>query len=111
MDKESRVCVISSTAASHPSVPAFKSMHRVTQYWSFMVVRPFSDFNKAGVEFVLTYFDNPGLSIPSSVSTWVAMTGRKKKKKREETIERNLIRVNGIVCVTLGLCTQGCPIS
>jgi hypothetical protein len=28
-----------------------------------------------GVEFVLTYFDNPGLSIPSAVSTWVAMTG------------------------------------
>ncbi|XP_057367632.1 uncharacterized protein LOC130688653 [Daphnia carinata] len=69
------VCVISSVATSHPEVPVKKSMHRVTEYWSYMVVKPFTNFERPGTEFVLTYFDNPGLSIPSSVSTWVAMTG------------------------------------
>ncbi|KAI9563230.1 hypothetical protein GHT06_010688 [Daphnia sinensis] len=69
------VCVISSVATSHPAIPVNKSMHRVTEYWSYMVVKPFTNFEKPGTEFVLTYFDNPGLSIPSSVSTWVAMTG------------------------------------
>ncbi|KAK4025984.1 hypothetical protein OUZ56_015013 [Daphnia magna] len=69
------VCVISSVATSHPAIPVNKSMHRVTEYWSYMVVKPFTNFERPGTEFVLTYFDNPGLSIPSSVSTWVAMTG------------------------------------
>lgn len=46
-DPAARVCIISSVATTHPDVPAFKSMHRVTEYWSFMVVRPFTDFNKA----------------------------------------------------------------
>jgi len=39
-----------------------------------MAIRPFDDFKKPGLEFVVTYFDNPGLSIPSSMSSWVAMT-------------------------------------
>lgn len=28
------------------------------------------------MEFSLTYFDNPGVSLPSSVTAWVAMTGK-----------------------------------
>nr|CAD7202155.1 unnamed protein product [Timema douglasi] len=30
---------------------------------------------KPGIEFSLTYFDNAGVSIPSSVTAWVAMSG------------------------------------
>lgn len=74
VDAERRLCVLSSAATNHAARPARRSMHRVTEYWSHMVVRPLGDWNQPGVEFVLTYFDNPGLSIPSSVSTWVAMT-------------------------------------
>jgi len=28
------------------------------------------------MEFSLTYFDNPGVSLPSSITSWVAMTGK-----------------------------------
>lgn len=38
-----------------------------------MVIRAHSELNKPGVEFGLTYFDNPGTNIPSTISTWVAM--------------------------------------
>ncbi|KAL3278365.1 hypothetical protein HHI36_013694 [Cryptolaemus montrouzieri] len=38
-----------------------------------MVIKPYSELNKNGIEFVLTYYDNPGVSIPSKVTTWVAM--------------------------------------
>merc|ERR1712071_54671 len=68
------VCVVSSVATSHPSIPPKRSSHRVKEYWSYMAIRPIDDFKKPGLEFVLTYFDNPGLSIPATVSSWVAMT-------------------------------------
>jgi hypothetical protein len=32
--------------------------------------------DQPGVEFSLTYFDNPGLSIPSAFASWVAMSGK-----------------------------------
>lgn len=38
-----------------------------------MVIRAHSDLNKPGVEFSLTYFDNPGINVPSTITTWVAM--------------------------------------
>lgn len=41
-----KTCIISSVATSHPAIPVNKSMHRVTEYWSFMVVKPYMDFNQ-----------------------------------------------------------------
>lgn len=38
-----------------------------------MVIRAHTELDKPGVEFGLTYFDNPGTNIPSTISTWVAM--------------------------------------
>lgn len=40
------ICIVSSLASSHPTLPVNKSIHRVTEYWSFMVVKPFTDFEK-----------------------------------------------------------------
>ena len=53
-----------------------KCLHnRVTTYWSYMVIRPYKEFHQPGIEFGLTYFDDPGVNIPSAVTSWVAMTG------------------------------------
>lgn len=46
LNPERQICIISSLATSHPECPVKKSMHRVTEYWSFMVVRPLGDFNQ-----------------------------------------------------------------
>jgi len=49
----------------------------VDEYWSYWVIQPTSsNMDQPGVEFSLTYFDNPGLSIPSAFASWVAMSGR-----------------------------------
>lgn len=39
-----------------------------------MVIKPITRFDQPGVEFCMTYFDNPGLSLPTPVQTWVATT-------------------------------------
>lgn len=61
-------------STEHPSYPARKDKFRIKDYWSYMVIKPYtSDFKKPGVEFGLTYFDNPGVNIPTAITTWVAM--------------------------------------
>lgn len=40
-----------------------------------MVIKPYHDFHDSGIEFSLTYFDDPGINIPSAVTTWVAISG------------------------------------
>lgn len=37
-----------------------------------MVIKPKTTFRKSGLEFVVTYFDNPGIVMPPTVMTWVA---------------------------------------
>lgn len=57
----------------HPSRPKKPNNQRVSDYWSVMVIRPTSNsFKTAGVEYALTYFDNPGIVMPAAVTSWVA---------------------------------------
>lgn len=37
-----------------------------------MVIKPSTTFKKPGLEYVLTYFDNPGVVVPPAVTSWVA---------------------------------------
>lgn len=37
-----------------------------------MVIKPTTSFNQKGFEFVLTYFDNPGIKIPKYITNYVA---------------------------------------
>lgn len=56
----------------HPKFPKYPEKFRVEEYWSIMVLRPYTEMDKIGLEFSLTYFDNPGVNIPSSVQNWIA---------------------------------------
>lgn len=47
-----------------------------------MVIKPYSDLDKPGIEFGLTYYDNPGVSIPDAVTSWVAMKAMPEFLKR-----------------------------
>ena len=40
-----------------------------------MVIKPYTDIHQPGIEFGLTYFDDPGVNIPSAITSWVAMSG------------------------------------
>ena len=38
-----------------------------------MVIKPYTELHEPGIEFGLTYFDDPGVSVPSAVTAWVAL--------------------------------------
>lgn len=63
-----------------------------------MVVKPYTDYNKLGIEFGLTYFENSGVNVPSTVTSWVAMKAMPEylTKLREATKKYNdFCRSNG----------------
>ncbi|KAB0800701.1 hypothetical protein PPYR_06440 [Photinus pyralis] len=73
IDKDSKTIVLVSRGTEHPACPIKPDKYRVDTYWSYMVIKPFTELDKPGVEFSLTYFDDPGVNVPSTVTTWVAM--------------------------------------
>lgn len=46
-----------------------------------MVIRPYTELHQPGIEFGLTYFDDPGVNIPSAITAWVAMSGIRENGK------------------------------
>ncbi|KAF9812342.1 hypothetical protein SFRURICE_005453 [Spodoptera frugiperda] len=72
---ENKVYVIMSRSCEHPKVPESKHAIRVSEYWSHMVVKTLNGPDKAGMEFVLTYYDEPAVGgMPTTVAAWA--TGR-----------------------------------
>ncbi|XP_023018293.1 stAR-related lipid transfer protein 7, mitochondrial [Leptinotarsa decemlineata] len=72
VDEESKTLFIMSKSTEHPNFPKRPDKYRIEDYWSCMVIKPYEDMKKPGLEFSLTYFDNPGVNVPTSVTTWVA---------------------------------------
>ncbi len=42
---------------------------------SILCLKPSTSWNSQGLEFCLTAYENPGVSLPASITTWVAMRG------------------------------------
>ena len=65
--------VVYSKSTDHSAYREKSKTVRVEDYVSVLTIRPFDSFEKPGIEFSLTAFENPGLSLPSSITTWVAL--------------------------------------
>ncbi|KAG8224323.1 hypothetical protein J437_LFUL004279 [Ladona fulva] len=74
IDMKQKMMIIVNENTEHPAVPPKSSVQRVSDYWSYMVIKPLREFSEPGIEFVLTYFDDPGLSMPSYLAGWIAMS-------------------------------------
>lgn len=75
IDFKRNLILIANKSTKHPNCPIKPGLQRVKDYWSFMVIKPTGptrSFDEPGIEFVLTYFDNPGIRIPKYVTSWVA---------------------------------------
>lgn len=73
VDRNRKVIVIANKSIQHPCCPPKPNNQRVHDYWSFMVIKPTSNnFRKPGLEYVLTYYDNPGVVLPPTITSWVA---------------------------------------
>lgn len=71
VDDGTKTIVLKNRGTNHPSYPVQYGKHRVDDYWSYMVIRPYTDLDKPGLEFSLTYYDNPGVSLPTMINNWV----------------------------------------
>lgn len=73
VDNSRKMIVIANKSIVHPCCPVKPNNQRVREYWSYMVIKPSTNnFKKPGLEYVLTYFDNPGVVLPPAVTSWVA---------------------------------------
>lgn len=75
IDEKENIMVVVNKCTEHPQCPESKENIRVKEYWSSMVIRPHKHFTEPGIEYCLTYFDDPGVSIPSAITSWVAVSG------------------------------------
>ena len=62
---------------THPSVPESGSAVRVRDYYSEMVIKAHTLIEEPGMNYELTYFDDPQVRLPSSCVNWVANSGKK----------------------------------
>ncbi len=74
-DSDDPVVVVYSKSTTHPNAPKKSKNYRVEEYWSVMTIKPTKGWDEPGLEFSLTAFENPGLSLPQSITTWVAIRG------------------------------------
>ncbi|XP_022904431.1 stAR-related lipid transfer protein 7, mitochondrial [Onthophagus taurus] len=72
IDTDSKILLLVSKCTEHPKRPITVEKYRVSDYNSHMIIRPHKDFFSPGIEFALTYYDNPGVNIPAAVTAWVA---------------------------------------
>lgn len=82
IDKQKNVIVFKNVGTKHPAYPAKSDKYRIEDYYSYMVIKPYTDLDKPGIEFGLTYYDNPGISIPDAITAWVAMKAMPEFLKR-----------------------------
>ncbi|KAF6200296.1 hypothetical protein GE061_006599 [Apolygus lucorum] len=75
IDNDKQVIAVVSKTATHPDYPPTKSNWRVQEYWSYLVVKPYRTFKERGVEFSLTYYDDPGSNLPGSMLIWATVHG------------------------------------
>lgn len=72
VDHAQKVMVIVNKSTTHPHCPINPNNQRVKEYWSYMVIKPNNQFNKPGLQYVLTYYDDPGVRMPPAITSWVA---------------------------------------
>ncbi|KAF7281753.1 hypothetical protein GWI33_004311 [Rhynchophorus ferrugineus] len=103
---ELKTIIIINKTTNYERFPKYPDKYRVEDYWSCMVIKPYTDVKQPGIEFSLTYFDNPGVNIPSSVTTWVAKSAmpdflakmrNASKKYREYCLTRGLTKACQVI--------------
>ena len=67
------IIVLFTKSTQHSNCPKKAKAFRVENYWSVLTIKPLTTSDQPGVEFSLTGFENPGLSLPSYITTWVAI--------------------------------------
>lgn len=57
--------MLTSNSVDHPSFPVTPDYVRVSDYTSQMLIRPHTTFDENGFDYVMSYYDNPQLYVPT----------------------------------------------
>ncbi|VVC35363.1 START domain,START-like domain [Cinara cedri] len=75
IDEDEKLMYIVCQSVEHQDFPECNDKWRVKNYWSYTVIKPHEDFDKPGVEFSITYFDDPGVTVSNYLSSWYQSKG------------------------------------
>ncbi|KAK3095724.1 hypothetical protein FSP39_018097 [Pinctada imbricata] len=75
IDEDKKVMALVSRAVDHPACPNTDKYVRVTQYESIMVIKPHTDFNQKGFDYVMTYYDDPQIMFSSQAFKFAKFIG------------------------------------
>ena len=64
VDRKNNMMILTARSIDHPSYPATNDYVRVQEYRSQMFIRPHKSFDEKGFDYVMSYFDDPQLSVP-----------------------------------------------
>ncbi|XP_013408439.1 stAR-related lipid transfer protein 7, mitochondrial isoform X1 [Lingula anatina] len=73
--EEEKVIVLVSRSTDHEKCPETKDYIRVKPYSSGMVIKPHTEFDQNGLDYLMTYHDDPQAPIPSVAYKWIARSG------------------------------------
>ena len=57
--------MLTAKSVDHPLFPETKDFIRVGDYTSNMMIRPHTSFDEKGFDYVMSYYDNPQLNVPT----------------------------------------------
>ncbi|XP_045189953.2 stAR-related lipid transfer protein 7, mitochondrial-like [Mercenaria mercenaria] len=65
IDQKNNLMMLTAKSVDHPSFPVTKDYIRVGQYTSNMLIRPHRSFDENGFDYVMSYYDDPQLYVPT----------------------------------------------
>uniref|UniRef100_A0A1I8A1P1 Phosphatidylcholine transfer protein n=1 Tax=Steinernema glaseri TaxID=37863 RepID=A0A1I8A1P1_9BILA len=74
-DEHKKTILVISKSVGTDEFPVSGNYVRVLVYASTMIIRAHTDYNKDGLDYVLTYCDNPEASIPTTAYNWIVNHG------------------------------------
>uniref|UniRef100_A0A7E4UZD3 Phosphatidylcholine transfer protein n=1 Tax=Panagrellus redivivus TaxID=6233 RepID=A0A7E4UZD3_PANRE len=75
VDPKTGKVIISSHALDEKSFPTNSNDVRVTMYRSSMIVHAHKSFDEDGLDYILTYYDNPQTNFPGPAYNWIVNRG------------------------------------
>jgi len=99
VDHDNNIAVFMSKGVEHPKEPVRKKIVRVHRYMSNMVIKPHSSFSEEGLDYVLTYYDDPQATIPSAAMSWMASTGLPKFTEELRSATLDFVKSKGMPVV------------
>lgn len=97
IDLKNNFMMLTAKSVDHPSFPVTKDFIRVGDYMSNMMIRPHRSFDDKGFDYVLSYYDDPHLSVPTWAVNRMTMSSLPAFLESLHVAAKNLCESKGYV--------------